>query len=333
MEPFGDNRGDNQPLQAEKDNEHNSTSQVSTQSKPLTKSRVFDAVSVARALLEFMSCTTAKFSGKQLVLDGTSTDQEAFAHYLRDHQAEIMAATGLTSLASENCAVLNGFLAGNGSGRTLDPFDGIGVVTIYRMLARWINKAKLGSIEYQGKSYTGFTVNPANMLIWQLEHNDGSEYTRVALELLTRTGHRLFISELPPDLVPPTGPMDLVRTVDRLHHAPRHIARRYTAGATLPMIRFSTSTGLNWLNGLIVQLPTDRPSIACATQDWEVDINEAGAETDTVTTLAPELTSTTGSGEPLTIKQPVFVWIVAPGSDIPQGTMFSHPEDTWIPAN
>ncbi len=324
--PFGDN-----PLGAlmraiENDKP---TITVDDTPRPLKRSLAFDVVSIAAALVEFEEHFRTEAGLPKITFTGINADQAAFLEYMETHRDELKAATGLTSLASADHAVLNSFLAANGSSRTFDPFNGVGVVTIYRMLVAWMHRAEASTLKFQGDTYAAFTVPQNGVRIWQLQDNGGSTFERVVLGLPTKTGHMLYMSELPPDMPAPTSAMDLTSIVDQLHRAERTLTDYAMYGAKLPMIGFRTNTDQDWLKGLIAQLPGDFLTLAQATQDWKVDINEIGAKVEVVTTVTMERSAPSLCG-PFTIDQPVFVWVVAPGSGLPQGVMFCHPEDTWI---
>jgi hypothetical protein len=301
--------------------------------KPLTRSVVFDVVSLSRALFEFLNYVQAKYGAKKVTFDGSTVDQAAFLEYMAYRRTEIMAATGLTSLASDDASVLNSFLSANGSNRVIDPFDGVGVVTIYRLLVEWVNKAEVGMLKYQGKDYAAFTVEPDDVVIHTLNNRGDSTFERVILELPTKTGHTVWISELPPDLSVPTNAMEVVSTVDWLVGIPRHVSPYATTGAKIPMIGFRTNVELDWLKGITATYEGDCLTLTQATQDWKVDINEIGAKVEVITTVVMSRGGGPGSDAPLTIDQPVFVWVTAPGSFVPQAVMFCHPDDTWLPVS
>ncbi|HSX07065.1 MAG TPA: hypothetical protein VLG92_05090 [Candidatus Saccharimonadia bacterium] len=287
-------------------------------------SRVFDPASVGTGLQKFSEYIGT--AGIEFIGDGTP-DQEAFLRYLTAYGDQIRNA-GLSGCASHLNTMLNDFLQQVGSSRRFEPFNGIGMVTLYELATKWYNQGTPGTIRFvDGENYKAFKLkDPEHINVHQVV----GDFECYVITIQTQSGHTLHLSELPNGGVAPASAMDLVNEVHRLHTA-NPIRPLGGYDLTLPVIEFRTETRPDWLLGLKAQIPGQPPMfLTDAFQDYAYRINELGAEAKVVTGM---VMSRSASLDPCyMLNRPFYFWVTAKGSNLPLGLAYLDLRDTGIPA-
>ena len=208
--------------------------------------KALDLVTMGRALSELSATYLGNCQWR-----GINDEQREFLTWYAAHRDEIAKLSGLEALASENYAALNSFLQARGFDPMLQPFDGVGVVSILDMLVEWLTPGTLATItRYQEytRQYPAFEISPFAVKVY-----DVMGYDQPLACLDTKSGHKLWLMMWPE----PTSGIQLANTAKRVLTTQRNASYSYTAGIKVPMLEIDVTPDLSW----ILDLETGVPAI------------------------------------------------------------------------
>lgn len=274
-------------------------------------SKAIDFTTIAHALGEIGGVT-----GVTRWLPATEA-QAKFLMWFGKHHDEIAKLTNITAKASPDYMVLNEYLTEKGFDIKLDPFDGIGVVSILDMLVEWLVKGKLTTIENwdEDTTYPAFEISADGVELYMVEGH-------VLARLLTKSGQDLWLTKWRE----PDSELDLALTAQHLMDAPRHRLTGRWQGVQVPMLEMDISPDLSWLPGIHSSPPTNW-TVAQVLQQFKLRANERGAH---IKVAAAVVVTRSASSKPVpyVFDEPFIGFFTQPEGRVPLAAFYAD-TDVW----
>jgi hypothetical protein len=269
-------------------------------------------------ILHALATLEGEFLGTQCVWEPVNGGQTKIFGWLTACKDQLKRVAGLKSKASTDYRVLNAFLAEERFSIRLNPFEGIGVVSILDKLVEWLDgAAALTEIRgANGQTFPGFEIEANGAHVYRVVGQPGP-----LVEMKTKSADTLWLY-LPDENISIYDGIDLVRMIAGVMASPRSTHDRY-AGVRVPKIDFDITPDISFLIGAGV---IDKDGldwyITQAIQQFKFRMNEKGARARVATAISAKRGM---SFEPvkLSINRPFYGWFTQPGFDMPIASFYA----------
>ena len=207
-------------------------------------------------------------------------------HYTNRATVDRIDEEWIKAKASTSYEELNNFLKEHGFDPEFQPFNGVGVASLFDLLVEWLNEGTLASIKANDTTYPAFTLE-SGFEMYQVGIGE-TWFEAPLIEIRTQSGLSLWIMTMSkaPDLDDPTC---LALRATTLAQASKSYTDKYGHALTVPMLDINTRSNIDWLMGMSSDgAKHGELAITQAFQQFRLRMNERGARAQVATGMALE---------------------------------------------